>query len=191
MRVTGLILAGGHSRRMGTDKAQLRLSDGRTLLERQVALLRQSGVDDVVVSRRRGQTPVSVPAHMLWDASPDSGPLAGIATAMTAMRGGILVVIPVDMPHLSTDVIRQLMRLSSSGRGVVPHRGRTIECLVGVYPQTLSNIASARVASGCLRVREFAAIAEGMGLAMRWEIPPRHLHAFKNWNRPEDVEGPR
>jgi molybdopterin-guanine dinucleotide biosynthesis protein A len=38
MQITGIILAGGKSKRMGTDKASLKL-DGKTLLERCVELI--------------------------------------------------------------------------------------------------------------------------------------------------------
>jgi molybdopterin-guanine dinucleotide biosynthesis protein A len=173
---------------MGTDKSALVLPDGRTLLARQVALLRHAGIDRVFVSRRRGQPPVSAPARTLIDCAPDSGPLAGIATALGAMRGELLFVIAVDMPHVSTSVIRQMIALASPGRGVVPHRGGSIECLIGVYPRELASVAAARVAAGRLRVRDFAAIAEGMGAAMRWEIPPRFVAEFRNWNTPADIQ---
>jgi molybdopterin-guanine dinucleotide biosynthesis protein A len=172
---------------MGTDKSTLVLSDGRTLLARQVALLWQAGVDEVLVSRRRVQPPVPGPGRTLIDSSPDSGPLAGVATALAAMRGELLFVIAVDMPHVSTAVVRQMISLASPGRGVVPHRGKRIECLIGVYPRELASLAAARVAAGRLRVREFAALAEGSGRAMRWEIPQRLLPEFRNWNTPEDV----
>lgn len=188
MRVTGLVLAGGHSRRMGTDKATLVIEDGRTLLERQVALLRESGLDEVVISRRRGQPSVETSARVLLDEAEDSGPLAGIATAMAETNADLLLVIPIDMPFLGKEVIRQLLALASPGRGVVPHRGDTIECLVGLYPCTLASLAASRVAAGQLKVREFAAIAEETGHAIRWEIPPELVPAFRNWNKPEDVE---
>lgn len=172
---------------MGADKSALVLPDGRTLLARQVALLRQAGVDEVFVSRRRGQPPVAVPSRTVIDCAPDSGPLAGIATALAAIRTGVLFVIAVDMPHVSTAVIRQMIALASPGRGVVPHRGGSIECLIGVYPRELAPLAASRVAAGRLRVREFAAITEGLGSAMRWEIPERFVAEFRNWNTPADV----
>lgn len=187
MKVTGLVLAGGHSRRMGTDKSALVLPDGRTLPARQVALLRRSGIDEVIVSRRPDQAPVSIAARIVIDAAPDSGPLAGIAAGLAAMRGELLFVIAVDMPHVSTDVVRRMISLASRGRGVIPRRGGRIECLIGVYPRTLASLAASRVAARQLRVREFAALAERSGHAMSWEIPSRFVHEFRNWNTPEDV----
>jgi molybdopterin-guanine dinucleotide biosynthesis protein A len=188
MRITGLVLAGGHSRRMGADKSALVLPDGRTLLQRQVGLFSQSGLDELLVARRRDQAPVAVAARTVFDLAHDSGPLAGIATALGAMRGDLLFVVAVDMPYVTPAVVRQMIVLASPGRGVVPHRGASIECLIGVYPRELAPFAAARVAAGRLRVRDFAAIAEGMGAALRWEIPPRLVPEFRNWNTPGDVQ---
>jgi len=187
MRVTGLVLAGGHSRRMGTDKSAFLLPDGRTLLQRQIAVLRQAGVAEVLISRRAAQVPVSAGARIVIDRAPDSGPLAGIAAGLATIRAGVLLVLAVDMPHVSTTVLRQMIALASIGRGVVPHRGNGVECLIGVYPHSLAALAARRAASGQLRVREFAALAEVSGHAMRWEIPERFLPEFENWNKPEDI----
>jgi molybdopterin-guanine dinucleotide biosynthesis protein A len=187
MKITGLVLAGGYSQRMGTDKSALLLNDGRTLVQRQVDVLQQSGITDVLVARRRDQTAAQVPARTVFDIAIESGPMAGVAAGLATIRDGMLFMIAVDMPYVTTTVVRQMMALSSQGRGVIPHRGKSIECLIGVYPRELASAATARVAAGRLRVREFAALAEGMGLAMRWEIPQRLLSEFRNWNTPEDV----
>jgi len=188
MHVTGLVLAGGYSQRMGKDKSALVLPDGRSLLQRQVALLHQSGIHEVLVARRRDQTAAPVAARTIFDIVHDRGPLAGIAAGLATIREGVLVVIAVDMPFMTATTLRAMIAVASPSRGVVPHRGASIECLVGVYPRTLAKLAAQRVAAGQLRVREFAALAEGMGRAMSWEIPPWCLPEFRNWNRPEDVQ---
>ena len=191
MRMTGLVLAGGHSQRMGTDKSALVLPDGRTLLQRQVDVLHQAGIADVLVARRRDQSPAPTPTRTVFDIATDRGPMAGVAAGLASIRDGMLFVIAVDMPHVSTDVIRQMVVLAAQGRGVIPHRGRSIECLTGIYPQRLASLAASRVASRQLRVREFAALAEGSGHAMRWEIPLRLVPEFRNWNTPADVSASR
>ncbi|HEY5551182.1 MAG TPA: molybdenum cofactor guanylyltransferase [Opitutaceae bacterium] len=185
--MTGLVLAGGYSRRMGTDKSALLLPDGRTLLARQVALLRQAGVDEVLVARRRDQPAAAPHARTVFDIVHDHGPLAGIAAGLRSVREGVLFALAVDMPYLTTDTLRHMISLASTGRGVVPHRGGTIECLIGIYPCDLATLAASRVAAGQLRVREFAALAEQSGRAMHWEIPDRLTAEFGNWNKPEDV----
>ena len=72
---TGLVLAGGHSRRMGRDKTVLEFN-GQTLLQRTVALL-QTLFPSVLVSVRGIREDVAVP--QVVDELPDAGPLAGLA----------------------------------------------------------------------------------------------------------------
>ncbi len=60
MNFSAVILAGGQSRRMGRDKAWLK-RDGKTLLERQVELVRFLGVTEIFISGRRTRT-MTVPA---------------------------------------------------------------------------------------------------------------------------------
>ncbi len=73
-----IVLAGGASRRMGTDKTRIVLG-GRTLLERSVDALRRAGAERIVVVGRDGDgagLPEGVVA--VADSSPGSGPLGGI-----------------------------------------------------------------------------------------------------------------
>lgn len=103
-RCIGVVLAGGRSRRMGRDKALLDWQ-GRSMLERQIALLHQAGVDAVKVSGER-------PEHAgVADMIPRAGPLAGLAAvAATVIGDADVLVIPVDMPLLQAALLRRLGR---------------------------------------------------------------------------------
>ena len=98
----GVVLAGGQSRRMGQDKAQLML-DGRSLLQRAVDLLQSIGVTDIVVSgERHGYRWVA-------DSTPGGGPLAGLCSVMQRHQGERLLVLPVDMPLLDAEMLGWLL----------------------------------------------------------------------------------
>ncbi len=98
----GVLLAGGQSRRMGRDKALLDWQ-GQPLIERQLAALRASGVDGLRVSGER-------PMHGgTADAQPHFGPLGGLASVAATLTGEPdLLVMPVDMPRLSSGLLRRL-----------------------------------------------------------------------------------
>ena len=92
-RILGAVLAGGQSRRFGSDKA-LAMLDGATLLDRAVATLAALCSEVVVVGRDVAPVPV-VPDHP----APGMGPLGGIAGALRhANSGGFDAVLslPVD-----------------------------------------------------------------------------------------------
>lgn len=98
----GVVLAGGLSSRMGRDKALLPWK-GRPLIEHQLAVLREAGIDEVRVSGHR-------PGYRgIADALPQAGPLGGLAgVAETLIGDADLLVIPVDMPLLQPGLLRRL-----------------------------------------------------------------------------------
>lgn len=100
--LTGIVLAGGRSSRMGRDKALLEI-DGRSLLDRAIDLLHAAGAARVVVSGDR-------PSHGgVPDAWPEAGPLGGIASVLPGCGDGAIVVVPVDMPELDAVSLRRLV----------------------------------------------------------------------------------
>jgi molybdenum cofactor guanylyltransferase len=88
--VTGIVLAGGRSSRMGRDKAALKL-DGQTLQNRCVAVLREC-FPEVLVIRH--------------DDVPGLGPIGGLATALR--RAPEVFVVACDMPFLNAGLIREM-----------------------------------------------------------------------------------
>lgn len=98
----GVVLAGGRSSRMGRDKVDL-VYRGRSLLEHMVRLMHAAGIDRVVVSGERPGFD-SVP-----DRAIDQGPLAGISAVAERFPGSVLLVVPIDMPLLTTGRVLQLL----------------------------------------------------------------------------------
>jgi molybdopterin-guanine dinucleotide biosynthesis protein A len=98
---TGVVLAGGQSRRMGRDKATL-VWRGKTLLEHMCIRLQEAGATRIVVS---GAVPEKggVP-----DRVPGLGPLGGIASVAAVLDDGPLLVVPVDMPLIEPEWLARL-----------------------------------------------------------------------------------
>ena len=96
--IDGLILAGGRSSRMGTDKSGLVLPDGMSLIARAYELLKVAVNGCVWVSRswdyHNGNS------YDLCDDEPYAGPLSGIERAMGVSQANYLAVLAVDLPFL-------------------------------------------------------------------------------------------
>lgn len=105
MMLLGAVLAGGESRRFGSDKLSARLGE-RTLLDHAIHWL-SGHVDTVVVCGRAG-----APVRCLADIpAPGLGPLGGLAAALChAEAGGYAAVlsIPGDTPRLPADLVARL-----------------------------------------------------------------------------------
>lgn len=99
---------------MGTDKALLPWGDG-TLLTHMPALLRAAGACEVIVSGDRPGFD-SVP-----DAQPDTGPMGALAQLAPRLGDGAWIVVPVDMPLLSIELLHALLATDAACTCVEGH----------------------------------------------------------------------
>jgi molybdopterin-guanine dinucleotide biosynthesis protein A len=116
--MSGLVLAGGASRRMGRDKAQI-LFDSEPLVIRAVRRLARV-CTDVVVASGDGHRLDHLGVTQVADALPGAGPLAGIAAGLESARHDLVAVIAVDMPAASPAVLALLAGLWRGEAAVVP-----------------------------------------------------------------------
>jgi molybdopterin-guanine dinucleotide biosynthesis protein A len=106
----GLVLAGGHSRRLGRDKAAV-LYEGSPLLERAVQLLRPV-VESVYVSVREDQAHDELRRRyaLVTDSLQTAGPAAGILAAHSANPRAAWLVLACDMPRVGERDLAALVR---------------------------------------------------------------------------------
>jgi molybdenum cofactor guanylyltransferase len=150
----GVVLAGGEGRRMGRDKAEVRIA-GEPLWMRQVRVLRGAGADRVVLVRRRDQAPIDY-AHVRFDVFSGSGPLAGLHCALSAGRDPWVAVVAVDMPGIDPAWFSWLRGFCRPGKGAVARHARSLEPLAAIYPVDACADAAARLMRHDLSVRRFA-----------------------------------
>ena len=130
--VTGFVLAGGASRRMGTDKACLPVGRER-LVDRQIRLLRAvcGTVAIIGPSAKLGDTGVQV----YEDDLPGKGPLGGIHAGLQRVRTEFSLFLGCDMPLMQARFLRYLCEqaMGTTALATVPPRwtgGRYPLCIV-------------------------------------------------------------
>lgn len=108
--IHGLVLVGGESRRMGSDKALLSYDGKATQLERTAALL-QSVCPRVFISQREEQPfPTPEGTEAIYDSVDEArGPLRGILSAMQAHPDAHWLVLACDLPNLSKATLEKLI----------------------------------------------------------------------------------
>jgi len=187
--LTGLVLAGGASRRMGRDKARLPLPGWGTLLERQVAVLREAGATRVLVSTQRGR-PYNVGDKLVFDDLPDAGPLAGVAAGLREATAGLVLVLAVDMPGVGAGHFAELLchARQEPPCGVVPVRDRIIEPLTAIYPAVLAGSAEKALRAGQSSPRDWAKAEAARGNLLLWPAPSSWHTATRSWNTPADPD---
>ena len=175
--ITGVVLAGGRSSRMGNDKALL-LRDGMRLVDGAVSVLSAFCDDVVVASGARQIADLSVP--QVPDPIAHAGPLGGIVAGLATARGSLVAVLAVDLPDASAAVFTALIDRAEGEAAVIP--------VVDGRPQPLHAIWSVRalpalrdlLSRGERRVQE---AAEVVGAA----FVPMEGNFARNVNRPLDL----
>ena len=121
--ITGIVLAGGRSSRMGRDKALLPI-DGRLLIELVIARLRPC-VDRLLVVGHPDNAvrlaDLDVDA-VYTDLRPGFGPLMGLYTGLMAADTPLAVAIPCDMPWIQPALIARLVQACREGAPLAASR---------------------------------------------------------------------
>lgn len=180
---SGVIVAGGKSRRMGRDKALL-ASGGETLLDRTVRVLRSCATDILIVGRN-GSADSSV--RWIPDGEPGRGPLAGLVDGLHAARFPHVMAVACDLPFLDERVLRRLLTLAAGHDAVVPVIGSRAQPLHAIYMKHALPILEKRFAGGDGSLRDAI-----RALRVRWVHEAElidldsQLRSFVNVNTPED-----
>ena len=185
--VAGLLLTGGASRRMGSDKALLEV-DGRRMVDRAAAVL--AAVADPVLEVGPGWS--GLPA--VREDPPGAGPLAAVSTGAAALRAaghdGPVLVLAVDMPRVGVEVLRLLAERAGPATAVPLADGHP-QVLCGRYgPKALAEVDRLLAAGGKslrLMIEGMAARGEAAWVEPEeWE-PVAGPGAFSDVDTPEDL----
>ncbi len=115
--VTGVLLAGGKSRRMGEDKRFI-LVGQRTLFERSCAVLCEL-FEQVCVVIAQDSPSLQANVPVIRDIIPDCGSLGGLYTGLQRAQTQHIFLAACDMPFLNPDVIRYMVRLKDQADMVI------------------------------------------------------------------------
>ena len=148
--VSGIVLCGGLSRRMGQDKALLPWN-GQTLLGRAVQAL-QTITEEVIVVARAGQALPAHPGRMVTDRIAGAGPLGGLEAGLAAMGTPYGVVVACDMPWLNSALLKEMTKLAPGFDLVIPYVAGKHQPLHAVYAKSLRSVVTGLLAQGERRI---------------------------------------
>jgi len=186
MNFSAVILAGGQSRRMGQDKARLEV-DGQPLLARALAKLREMGAQQTFISGRADRDDAALGCPVLLDREPGLGPLGGIERALQTATSPLVLVLAVDLPHVTISFLQKLMCGCDLLTGAVPQLNGALEPLVAIYPQRCHVIASDLLTKGRRAARDFAEACLRERVVRTLLVDAADARCFENWNTLADA----
>ena len=185
-QLSGFVLAGGKSTRMGQDKASVTLK-GLTLLEHALAVLREVCRDVAILGKQELYGSIG---PVYEDIFPGCGPLGGIHTALSNSQTPFNLIIAVDTPFLASEFLSYLAdRAIESGAIVTtPEIDDYTQPLCTVYSLDFRPIAEQALRQGNYKIVPL--FPKDRTLAIKEAELRQFAFAadmFENLNTPEDL----
>ena len=189
IEVTGVLLAGGKSRRMGEDKRYLVVGE-QTLLERSLGVLR-SMFHEVLVVIAQDSAPLDIDARVVRDLVPDCGSLGGIYTGLTQATTPYIFAVACDMPFLNQAVITQFTNRRDTADIVMARLATRLHPMHALYGKGCLPAMEQMILARRLKIQELVSHAslrvQYVTEADLLSIDPS-WRSFHNVNTPEDLE---
>ena len=190
--VTGVLLAGGKSRRMGQDKRLLSVGDA-TLYTRSLSVLRAI-FERVVVVVAQDSPLVASDAPVLRDVIPHCGSLGGLYTGLKEARTQWVFAVACDMPFLDPGTIRHFTSLKGEGDVIMAKLRNGFQPMHALYHRNCLPIMEGLIHAQDFKIHR---LADHPSLRARIVIPEElsrvdpEGRSFYNVNTPADLAAAR
>lgn len=180
--ITGVLLAGGRSRRMGCDKASIKLR-GQPLFLRSLALLRRHFGTVFIAGDRPDLAAPDLPA--VADIYPGSA-LGGLYTGLRAATTGWIFVAPCDMPYPDARILELLVSRRNGHDAVVPRTPAGYEPVFALYHKRCLPTMEEMLRRGQYRIFDFYQSIDTRFLDW-YELPEGWERGLLNINTPDEL----
>lgn len=183
MQITGFILSGGQSTRMGADKALLQINK-ITLLENAIAICKPF-CDEILISSDK-------PEHekfgykIIPDEFKNCGPLSGIYSCLIKSQTEWNFILSVDAAYVELDFIQTLLNYIDNFDAIVPFHNKGKEPLISMYNKSGLSVMRQHLESGNFKMHNLLnALNTNYYNSQSWV--EKYPEIFRNLNRPEDL----
>jgi len=187
MRISSVVLSGGKSSRMGTNKSLLKL-DEKPVISHIIEEM-QTLTDDVFIITNDPQIYTFTGLSMFSDRYKGKGPLAGLESAFYHIPSDVFLIAACDMPFIHHRVYTYLLKYLDDYDAVIPIYDTQTHPLVGIYRRSVHSHIQEQLVKNELRVKSFfnninIKYIDDFG-SISEETLKRH---FFNMNNPDEYE---
>jgi molybdopterin-guanine dinucleotide biosynthesis protein A len=184
--ITGVILAGGKSSRMGVNKSFLKLGN-QTIIERIVNLMKSIFTEVIIITNTPDEYKfLKLPLYE--DLYKWKGPLAGIHSALTHSQTEKVFVLSCDVPLMSKEIIEYIIEYKTDKSILFCEAAGFHQPLVGIYSKKILSAIEKFISDNEIGDKSFHQFLKKVDVEI---IHPEKLsfyndEIFFNVNRPED-----
>ncbi|MBT3207716.1 MAG: molybdenum cofactor guanylyltransferase [Bacteroidetes bacterium] len=130
MKITGIILAGGNSSRMGENKALINFN-GKRIIDHVYGTI-SSFCEEIIISTNSHDFDF-LQARIVADEIKNIGPIAGIYSALKKSSNKLNIIVSCDMPYISADLLKYLITSSENYEIAIPKHDGINEPITGKF----------------------------------------------------------
>ena len=183
--ITGVILAGGESRRMGSDKSLLPIHGARFIDH--VYRTLDDLFDEVIIVTNSPSLYAELPCRTVPDIYYAQGSLAGIHSAVCHARTDKVFVAACDMPLLNPDVIRAQCERAGEADVIIPTHAGGSEPMHAIYSKGCIKPMEALLDQGRKKIVSFFPDVDVCEVpTSEWQVIDPEGLSFRNINTPEE-----
>jgi len=149
-KITGIVLAGGKSSRMGCDKGMVQLNE-KKFIEHILAAIVPNVNDIIIVANNKNYS--SLGYKVYEDLIKDCGPLGGIYTGLVNSQTENNIIVSCDIPFISSDLIKYIIENIGKAEVAVPVFKGNTEPLCAVYTKRTTTEIYNLIMGGELKIR--------------------------------------
>ena len=150
MRLTGIILAGGKSSRMGQDKG-LMLLNGKPMVQHVIEAIQPLVGEVIIIANQEGYANFGFPVYE--DIIKDQGPLAGICTGLQFSKTQKNLIVSCDVPFIHEELLSLLIKNSEGVDVAIPEKDGKTHQLIGVYDQSCLDVFMQELSRGQRKIK--------------------------------------
>jgi len=184
MQITGIILAGGQSTRMGTDKALIQIN-GKTLLENAIAICKPHCQKIIISSNNSGHELFGY--EIIPDEIKNCGPLGGIYSCLKKSDTDWNFVLSVDAAFVPVSFVQFLISETGNFDAVVPVHQNGKEPLIALYHKNCVSVIREKIELNDFKMQLLLNELNTKFVEVGAWIE-KYPEIFHNINRPEDLK---
>jgi molybdenum cofactor guanylyltransferase len=181
--ITGIVMAGGKSQRMGIDKG-LMIYQGKHMVSYSINLL--SAFCSRVLISTSNPNYKAFNLETIPDLIPGSGPLGGLYSCLTQSTTEINICLPCDLPFMKPHIIEQLLQSYDGTSCVVPLTPLP-EPLVAIYPLSVLPVLKELIENGKYRMTDIFRLFPVKYKSLKDFKGTNNQLCFANINSPDDI----
>ena len=189
--ITGVILAGGQSRRMGFNKAEAEMH-GESMINRMIDKLKE--ITPAIVVSNGTVTYPNISWPQISDEYPQCGPLGGIYSVLKASNTSLNLVVSCDIPLVSISLLKHIVDVAAASDALitvpVDHEGQ-IHMTCAVYRKEVKPFLEHQIHAHAFKMKDLLDLVSVEYIKISKEHLLYYEHAFMNVNKPSTLEEAR